>query len=565
MAKVYKAEDSLLERLVAVKALREQYASDATILARFRQEARAAAALAHPNIVSVYDVGVDGNWNYIVMEYVDGPSLKDVIVQGAPFTTARAIEIASQILSALSFAHQKGLVHRDVKPQNILISVDGQAKVTDFGIARAATGAQFTETGIVLGSVHYLSPEQAKGEPATPASDIYSLGVVVYEMLTGKLPFESDSTVGVALKHVQEAPQPPSKLNPRIPGQVESIILKAMAKDPSLRYPDADSMKRALIGYQRVGDQMTAPIQIVPGQSAAVDPRTQLEKGKSLDWFAIILAVLIIGLLAASVPLGYRVYQLYMAPQPMAAATEPTSTPTSTPTQTALEATPTAAEPTRVPVQLVPSVMGKLLSDARQELERVGLRIGKVSEEFDDRVEASRVIRQSVEPGKEVPTGTTIDLVVSKGPSGILVPDLVNLRLNDAVAKLVDQQLSPVVKEDWNSSVPEGTVYAQNPKPNERVKRGSEVELMVSRGNKPEQKTTNQVAVPLVVGLPEKDARALIEASGLNNSYTNYQGHGDIPDSDLNKVPVGSVLSQTPQAGKLVRPGETVYIAVRKD
>ena len=563
MAKVYKAEDSLLERTVAVKVLREQYASDATFLARFRQEARAAAALAHPNIVSVYDVGVDGSWNYIVMEYVDGPSLKDLILQGAPFTTARAIEIASQILSALFFAHQKGLVHRDVKPQNILISVDGQAKVTDFGIARAATGTQFTETGVILGSVHYLSPEQAKGEPAIPASDIYSLGVVMYEMLTGKLPFDSDSPLGVALKHVQEDPQPPTRLNPLIPSQVESIVLKAMAKEPGLRYPNAESMKGALVGYQQIGDQMTAPVRVLSGQPTAASPAAETESGKPVDWFVIILAVLIIGLLAASVPLGYRVYQLYLAPQPMAAAS-PESSPTAT-------APPTQGpqEPTPAPVHVMPSLVGKLLSDAERELEAIDLHVRKLSEEFSDRFAALQVIWQSFEPGQEVPAGTTVDVIVSKGPRGLLVPNVVNSRLDDAVARIMGMDLRPEIKEEWNDNVPQGTVFAQKPDPNTQVEKGSLVELMVSRGRRPDRKDKEErkdlVAVPLVVGLPEKDARDKIEESGLSNFYTNYQGRGDIPDSELNKVPVGSVLSQRPPAGTLVKPGEIVYIAVRKD
>ncbi|MBI4321334.1 MAG: protein kinase [Chloroflexi bacterium] len=565
MAKVYKAEDRLLERTVAVKVLREQYASDDSFLTRFRQEARAAASLAHPNIVSVYDVGVDGQWNYIVMEYVQGPSLKELIVQGAPFVTSRVVDISQQILSALAFAHQKGVVHRDVKPQNILVTTDGQAKVADFGIARAAGGAQLTETGVVLGSVHYFAPEQAKGDLAIPASDIYAVGVVMYEMLTGQLPFQGENTLAIALKQVQEPVPPPTRLNPRIPPQVESIVMKAMAKDSQQRFVDADAMKRALSKYQSLGEQNTAPISI---PVAKLMPPVGNIKGASLgtgqrrvDWFMITLVVLILGFLGVSVPIGNRVYELYFVPSPTATVAA-TATAAATPTP---RPAPTA---TPIPRVAVPQLSGKPYSEARKELEKLDLQIRIVDEQYDDKLEALAVISQSPVPGASVQLGLVVDVVVSKGPTRVVVPNVVNDNVNAAVGKLSAVQLRAKIDEAWHDSVPQGVVFEQKPPADSRVDKGAVISLSVSRGKKPPDPTATSrpmIGVPAVIGLPEAEARAHIEAARLRNSYTNYQGKGDIPDSELVKVQVGQVLSQRPPPGMLVDPGTTVYIAVRKN
>lgn len=246
MAVVYKARDIMLNRTVAVKILRESYASDPAFLQRFNREAQAAANLNHPNIVNVFDVGHEGDIHYIVMEFIEGSNLKDLIIKQAPFPAGQAIETAAEICDAIGYAHSKGLIHRDIKPQNILLTNDGKVKVTDFGIAKGYGDQNLTQTGITLGTVHYFSPEQAKGLPVQPQSDIYSIGVVLYEMVTGRIPFESDNPVALAVKHIEELPPMPRLYNPSIPPALESIILKALSKDPAQRYPSAAAMAKAL-------------------------------------------------------------------------------------------------------------------------------------------------------------------------------------------------------------------------------------------------------------------------------------------------------------------------------
>ena len=246
MALVYKAYDTVLQRHVAVKVLRDQFVHDEEFIQRFRREARSAASLSHPNVVSIYDVGQDGDIHYIVMEYIEGGTLNDIIKERAPLQPEEATGIAAQICDALSHAHQNGIIHRDIKPHNILINRNGRIKVTDFGIARAVTSSDITQTGAVLGSVHYFSPEHAKGIPQGEKSDIYSLGAVLYQMLTNRLPFPGESPISVALKHLQEHVEEPRAINPLIPQSLENIILKAMRKDPNERYESASEMLQDL-------------------------------------------------------------------------------------------------------------------------------------------------------------------------------------------------------------------------------------------------------------------------------------------------------------------------------
>jgi serine/threonine-protein kinase len=261
MAVVYRALDTQLNRTVAVKILRDTYASDPAFLQRFKREAQSAASLAHPNIVNVYDVGQDGDLNYIVMEYIEGVNLKDMINKEAPLPTQQALEITAQICDAIGYAHSRGLIHRDIKPQNILIDRSGRVKVTDFGIAKSQGDMTLTQTGITLGTVHYFSPEQAKGQPATPQSDIYSIGVVLYELLTGRIPFESDSPVALAIKHIEETPPPPRRYNPNIPPELEQLVLRALSKNPAQRYPSAAAFAQILRGFesQAEGSTMVMP------------------------------------------------------------------------------------------------------------------------------------------------------------------------------------------------------------------------------------------------------------------------------------------------------------------
>ncbi|HEX2909995.1 MAG TPA: Stk1 family PASTA domain-containing Ser/Thr kinase [Chloroflexia bacterium] len=264
MAAVYKALDLKLNRPVAIKILRDSYAADPQFLQRFKREAEQAASLNHPNIVRVFDVGDEGDLHYIVMEYVEGTNLKDLIMREAPFPTQRALEIGAEICDAISYAHSTGLIHRDIKPQNILIDRSGRVKVTDFGIAKSSNAATLTEAGITLGTVHYFSPEQAKGLQVLPQSDIYSIGVVLYEMLTGHIPFDSDNPVALALKHIEEPPPPLRRFNPNVPTAVEQIVLKTLSKNPQQRYASADQLARALRGIETQSEQGTMAVRPAP-------------------------------------------------------------------------------------------------------------------------------------------------------------------------------------------------------------------------------------------------------------------------------------------------------------
>lgn len=606
MAEVFRAEDALLERTVAVKILREQYAADPDFLARFVQEARSAARVAHPSIVSVFDVGSDGDSNYIVMEHVEGPNLKTLIREGAPLGLARAVEIAVEILAALSFAHQKGLIHRDVKPQNILVGPDGQVKVADFGIARAANTPQLTTAGVVLATVQYCSPEQAMGKAATAASDIYSVGVVLYEMLTGALPFEAESAVAVALKHLQEPPRPPRELNPLIPRQLEAIVLRALAKEPERRFQTAADMRQALRTYQQFGEEATATFAPVAAPdasgpaSAPAAPKGRAGRGAvvrarppsrgGIDWLAVVLGVLVFFLVAGAVPLALRVYSLYFDRQP-----EPTQTAAPVkvqpaPTFTASPATPTptvpaaaqstpsptapAETPTPRPTVTVPKLEGKPFEQARLEAEGAGLQIRIAGESPSASHEPSVVLAQSPPPETGVMPGAMIEVVLSRGPERLVVELVVGSKLADAREKLVAAGFDVQVADQFSDQVPAGVVAAQKPEPGEFAARGSTVALVVSKGPPPPTPVPtvrppegDWAWVPEVGKLPEAEARKRIEQAGLQNTFPNYQVEADVPEAlreYFRSVPPGHVLSTSPNAGERVPKGSMVRIAVRK-
>jgi eukaryotic-like serine/threonine-protein kinase len=408
MASVYLGTDRVLDRPVAVKVLARQFAGDASFVERFRREAQAAAALNHPNVVSVYDTGDDGDVHYIVMEYVQGRTLADVIRDEGPLLPQRAAEIAEGVAAALAFAHRAGLVHRDVKPANVMITPTGDVKVMDFGIARAQTGDSLTRTESVLGTATYFSPEQAKGEGVDARSDIYALGCVLWEMLAGRPPFTGDTAVTVAMKHVRDEPAPPSSVNPDVPPPLDAITLKALAKNPSNRYQTASELASDLERF-RNGQAVTAtPVmagagatQVISraGGTTALPPTTEPEQRGERDPWKIALIVTAIVL-----ALGVLGFFLVRALQP------------------------------ETPLVTVPNLNGQLASAACDQLQQMHLKCDRSQKQTDPTVAKGKVISYS--PTGEVPEGTTIQLVVSTGKPQKFVPNVVCLPFSEARTEL---------------------------------------------------------------------------------------------------------------------------------
>jgi len=368
MALVYKAQDTMLNRIVAVKILRESYAEDPAFQKRFMREAQSAANLSHPNIVTVYDFGRDGDRQYIVMEYVEGRDLKSIIRADAPLPLTRALDLAEQICAGVGAAHKAGVVHCDVKPQNVLIAEDGRAKVTDFGIARAFSAAApvgYTES--VWGTPHYFSPEQAEGSQPTPASDVYSIGIILFEMLTGRLPFTGDNQQQLAMAHLRDAPPPLMQLNPNVPAQLEQIVNQTLAKEPAQRYRTAEQLGRILAEYRRDSEQLTG---LQPAMPLPSRPAAQVEQEPAgVDWMAWALAVVALIAVIGLIVLWSVVYRTYTS-MPRIPST-PTSAPTATIGNVGQQTT-------------VPDVIHRDRPAVEQMLAQKGLRLEVKEERFDN-------------------------------------------------------------------------------------------------------------------------------------------------------------------------------------
>lgn len=489
MAEVYRTQDVLLGRAVAVKLLRPQYNSESAFLVRFLQEAQAAAGLSHPNIVTVYDVGQDGEQRYIVMEYVEGVNLKEIILESAPFGTERVVDVGLQICRAVAVAHRAGLVHRDIKPQNVLLTGGGRVKVTDFGIARALAAPKgLTEEGTVWGTPHYISPEQASGQEVGPASDVYSIGVVLFEMLTGRLPFEGESSVAIAMKHVREAPPPISRFNPRVPSELARIVARAMAKSPDARYASAGDMAHALRSFQRTlqglpdmgepaaSHSRAAPAGRPPYLPEPASPRTMEPMPEDLpsrsgherlDALTLFLVVIAFLAMVGLIPVGIFVIQTYAAKPP------PPPPPIPTPTAFVL------ADDVRVP-----SLMGQPHEAALSMAAGAGLRMEVAEQRHHDSAPTGTVIEQERPAGQKARRGDVVRVVLSLGakPQIVQLPRLVGRDLVEAGNLLQELGLQPSSSAEWGGTVPRGVVLAQEPAEGSSVPPGSGIQLTVSNG-----------------------------------------------------------------------------------
>ncbi len=513
MADVYKAVDDVLGRTVALKVLHAHYATDPDFVARFRQEAQAAANLSHPNIVNIYDWGKEGDTYYIVMEYVRGTDLKTLLNEKGPFPAAKAAEYAAQVCAALSVAHGYDIVHRDIKPHNIVLTPDGTVKVMDFGIARAANSTM-TQTGSVLGTAHYVSPEQAQGRPLGPQSDLYSLGVVLYELTTGRVPFDGDSPVAVALKQVNEDPVPPRELNPDIPPSMEAVILRAMQKDPADRYASAEEMKRDLqrVASGRMVESVAGATTVMPAvaRTARESDRIRQVPQKRNVWPWIGVGVLVI-----AVVLGALWYFGFLG-----GAQDVT----------------------------VPDLTGMTVEEATSALEAVELELGETEMRYSEEP-TDTVISQTPEPGVDVEAGTAVDVVVSKGAELFPVPDLTGMTESDAINAIRNAgfELGDIDRE-YNKDVDEGKIFAQSPAAGTMVKSGTLITITVSKG-------TELRKVPDVVGKSKADATSTLKSAGFAVKVT---------EEFSSTVAKDLVISQSPSAGVSVEVGASVTIVVSK-
>lgn len=504
MAEVYRAEDNVLGRTVAVKVMLPQYAADPTFTKRFRQEAASAANLQSPYIVSIYDWGLDGETYYIVMEFLRGTDLKTAIKERGAINQRKAAEIGSQVAQALSVAHAGGIIHRDIKPQNIMIQPDGNIKVMDFGIARAGD-AGLSQTATVLGTAHYVSPEQAQGKELTGASDIYSLGVVLYEATTGKLPFDGQDAVSVAVKQVNELPAPPSTINPNIDPALEAIIMKAMEKDPERRFKDASEMRHILNDYLagrpiNLGDDISGlKTQVMGGVApvngtAVMNPvggangdagRTTVNKAYAADAndegkkkskrnvvIGVVVALLaVIGIVAAAMTLGGNQEMVN-----------------------------------------VPDVSNKPIAEARSELQAAGFTIGTETEVYNPDVEAGNVV--STDPAAEVQAakGSSVNITISKGTEQVTVPDLRGMSADEAQRVLASYGLNGQQGDTvFSDDVEENRVAQQDIAAGTTAYKGDTITFHLSKG--PET-----ASVPNVQGLDFETARDRLEAAGFTVS-----------------------------------------------
>ncbi|MFZ5643300.1 MAG: Stk1 family PASTA domain-containing Ser/Thr kinase [Bacillota bacterium] len=522
MAIVYKGRDTILNRLVTIKLLRPEYTSDDDFVRRFRREAQSVAILSNPNIVSIYDVGKEDNMHYLVMEYVDGEDLRSIIKREGLLDPVSAVKIARQICDALEHAHENNIVHRDVKSHNIIITRSGRAKLTDFGIAREASAATVTTSDTIVGSVHYLSPEQARGDLPDKRSDIYSLGVVLYEMLSGSLPFTGDSPISIALKHIQNNPDPLVRRNPSIPQSLEWVVMKALNKEPEKRFQSAREMsfklEEALLNddadITRVislgeEDMRALKNSVIPASNGREKPRRRL---KPAGW-ALVISLLVFLLAAGAY--GYYVF-------------------------------------VNVPEVKVPSVVGKPLEQAVAILAEKKLK-NTVKEQYNSSVPEGHVISQ--EPGPNDPpvkVNRVIVLTVSKGPDLKSVPNVVGLDIVEARIRLTEEgfTMEEPPSEEHSGEVEKGRIISQNPAAYTRSPKDVKVKITVSKGPQPVISP-----IPDLRGMTEEQARTRLTA-------INLQIDPAIVYQTSTQYLRGQIVSHIPESGEEVSEGTTVKIYV---
>lgn len=539
MAEVYGCEDLQLGRHVALKVLHEQLAEDPDVVARFRRESQSAAGLQHPHIVQVFDRGDWDGIPYMAMELVDGVTLKDVIRDQAPLDPVKTVDQISQVLDALRYAHKRGLVHRDIKPQNVLVGPDGDLKVADFGIARAVDDLQMTQTGMIVGTAHYLSPEQASGQPITPSADLYAVGVVLFEMLTGRMPFDGDQPVAIALKHVNEDPPALSIVNPDVPADLEYVVLRAMSKRPEDRFEDAEEFIAALQGVRHrivSGAPVPAQPQIVASGGIAQQPTggwlqpaagMAVPAGVSLEdaaenaaarrrrrWTAAIVGALAVAVVLALV--GYLAFGR---------------------------------------METVPDVRGETYEAAGQKLRSQGFEVVQDQPRASSTVDRGKVIEQSPGARRRVKHGTEVRLVVSSGPVSAVVPSVVGLTLDDAREKLRAAGFTEFAESRIASdTVDRDRVIGTSPAANETSDTRERIAIQVSQG--PADSGTadpvQQVTVPDLDGLTRSRAEAALEAAGLTASFTTQES----------AERAGTVISQAPGARSRVDAGSNVAVTL---
>ena len=585
MSDVYKAKDLTLGRFVAIKVLKAEFSEDINFVTKFRSEAQAAAGLEHPNIVNIYDVGSENGLHYIVMEYVEGITLKTYIEKKGQLSFKEAVSIAIQVGRGIEAAHNKNIVHRDIKPQNIMISTEGKVKVTDFGIARAATSN--TISSDVMGSVHYSSPEQARNGFVDGKSDIYSLGIVMYEMVTGRVPFDGDTTVAVAIQHLQEEMVPPSVYAPNLPISMEKIILKCTQKNPDRRYasmtalladlrkalispnedfvvmvPLANQDKTRVIGADDLNQikKQTANVYVDPAsikiQEPVIDDDEDEDDDDDMDDDGDInpkmeKAITIMGIAAGVVIIIIIIYLCITLAGGMKSSKDKSSNTETTKTETQTGDSQTTQTTQIKDGVVVPSLTGKTMDQAKQEINGTGLGIKQAGTASSDTVEKGQIISQDPQDGKTVEKNTTIEVIISSGSAAnsenaVDIPNVVGQSETDASAALTAKGFNVTKTTSYSSSVAEGYVISQTPNGDTQGKEGDTIALEISLGSE-------KITVPDVVSgyKSEQQAREILSQFNVSTD----KKYSDTVDE-------GIVMAQSLAEGTQADPGASITITV---